>query len=369
MRPVWRYSGRAVGTAAGLLTALPLYRLSAQDSVRISEAQTVLAPLVESYGVSSAEGPVREAVKRLLPAWAKSETDTAGNLWVRVGQGGPVVAFIAHLDEIGFRVSGIRDDGTLELETRGAFFSSLFEAQPALVHTDRGEVAGIFLPRDSGFTRRTPPPLRVDVGAGSRAGAMARGVSPGATVTMPKQYVRLAGTRATGRSFDDRVGSAAQLLALRRLDRAALKHQVIFIWSVREEIGLEGAEAAAATLGMMPRRVYAIDTFVSADSPLEPPNFAVAPIGRGAVARALDNSSVTPPAYVDSLVQVARARGVALQVGTTNGGNDGSVFTPYGVVDVAIGWPLRYSHSPVEVVDLKDVVSLADLIRAVAETW
>ncbi len=369
MRPVWRYSGRAVGTAAGLLTALPLYRLSAQDSARISDAQSVLAPLVEAYGVSSAEGPVREAVKRLLPAWAKSETDTAGNLWVRVGQGGPVVAFIAHLDEIGFRVSGIRDDGTLELETRGGFFSSLFEAQPALVHTDRGEVAGIFLPRDSGFTRRTPPPLRVDVGAGSRAGAMARGVSPGATVTMPKQYVRLAGTRATGRSFDDRVGSAAQLLALRRLDRAALKHQVIFIWSVREEIGLEGAEAAAATLGMMPRRVYAIDTFVSAESPLEPPNFAVAPIGRGAVARALDNSSVTPPAYVDSLVQVARARGVALQVGTTNGGNDGSVFTPYGVVDVAIGWPLRYSHSPVEVVDLKDVVSLADLIRAVAETW
>ena len=332
MKPAWRYGGRAVGTAAALLTALPPYRLSAQDSTRISEAQAVLAPLVESYGVSGAEGPVREAVQRLLPAWAKSETDTAGNLWVRVGQGGPVVVFIAHLDEIGFRVTGIRDDGTLDLETRGGFISSLFEAQPALVHTDKGSVAGVFIPRDSGFTRHTPPPLRVDVGTTSRAGTLARGVSTGQTVTMPKQYVRLAGTRATGRSFDDRVGSTAQLLALRRLERAALKHQVIFIWSVREEIGLEGAEAAAAAL-------------------------------------ALDNSSVTPPAYVDSLVQVARARGVPLQVGTTNGGNDGSVFTPYGVVDVAIGWPLRYSHSPAEVVDLKDVVSLADIIRAVAETW
>src|SRR3989454_10661267 len=85
-----------------------------------------------------------------------------------------------------------------------------------------------------------------------------RSVSPGHTVTMPKQYVRLAGTRATGRSFDDRIGSTAQLLALRRLDRAALKHQVIFIWSVREEIGLEGAEAAAAALGTTPRRVFAI---------------------------------------------------------------------------------------------------------------
>src|SRR5207249_3705717 len=238
---------RAVVAAAVLLSVLPPYRLSAQDSTRIAEAQSVLAPLVETYGGSGAEGPVREAVKRLLPAWARSETDTAGNLWVRVGQGGPVVAFIAHLDEIGFRVSGIRDDGTLELETRGGFFPSLFEAQPALVHTDKGDVAGVFMPRDSGLTRRTPPPLRVDVGATSRASAMARGVSPGATVTMPKQYVRLAGTRATGRSFDDRVGSATQLLALRHLDRAALKHQVIFIWSVREELGLEGAEVAAAS--------------------------------------------------------------------------------------------------------------------------
>ncbi len=364
--------GRAVRhcvLAVLLLSAgTPVY-LSAQDSTRIAEAQAVLAPLVETYGVSSGEGPVREALKRLLPGWAKSETDTAGNLWVRVGEGSPVVVFIAHLDEIGFRVTRIRDDGTLELEPRGGFFPSLFEAQPALVHTDRGDVSGVFLPRDSGFTRRTPPPLRVDIGSGSRAATAARGVSSGSTVTMPKQYTRLSGTRATGRSFDDRVGSAAQLLALRRLDRAALKHQVIFIWSVREEIGLEGAEVAAASLGTTPRRVYAIDTFVSADSPLELPTFAVAPIGGGAVARAIDNSSITPPAYVDSLVQIARARGVPLQVGTTNGGNDGSVFTPYGVLDVAIGWPLRYSHSPVEVVDLRDVVSLADLIRAVAETW
>ena len=237
---------RAVVAATALLTALPACRLAAQDSTRIAEAQAVLAPLVESYGVSGAEGPVREAVKRLLPAWAVPSTDTAGNLVVRVGQGDPVVVFIAHLDEIGFRVTGIRDDGALELETRGGFFPSLFEAKPALVHTDQGDVAGVFLPRDSGFTRRTPPPLRVSVGTASRAATMARGVSPGQTVTMPKQYIRLTGTRATGRSFDDRVGSAAQLMALRRLDRAALKHQVVFIWSVREEIGLEGAEAAAA---------------------------------------------------------------------------------------------------------------------------
>ena len=56
-------------------------------------------------------------------------------------------------------------------------------------------------------------------------------------------------------------------------------------------------------------------------------------------------------------------------VGTTNGGNDGSAFSDWGVPDVPIGWPLRYSHSPAEVVDLRDVAGLADLVSAIAEGW
>jgi len=375
-----RSDGRTVGRSVCyaltvLLSVSQTVRLSSQDSTRIAEAASVLAPLIESYGVSGMEAPVRETVKRLLPAWAKTETDSAGNLWLRVGQGEPLVVFVAHMDEIGFTVDSILDDGSLHLRTRGGFFSSLFEGQPALVHTGgaRGDVPGIFLPReaprDSAPPRRTPPPLRVSVGTTTRAATQALGVAVGSTITMPKRFVRLAGTRATGRAMDDRVGDAAQILALRHLDPTKLKHQVIFVWSTREEIGLEGAAAVAAALGTAPKRVHAIDTFVSADSPLELQNFAVAPIGQGAVARALDNSAVTPPAYVDSLRAMARARGVALQFGTTNGGNDGSTFTPYGVVDVALGWPLRYSHSPAEVVDLKDVASLADLIQAIAEIW
>src|SRR6267142_2847144 len=247
-----RFDGWKVGMFVVLvlfLSNVPTFQLSAQDSTRISEAQTVLSALVESYGVSGSEAPVRATVQRLLPSWVKSETDTAGNLWVRVGQGEGPVVIVAHMDEIGFRVDTINTDGTLGLRNRGGFILSLFEAKPALIHTDRGDIPGIFLPRDTGFTRRTPPPLRVSVGATSRAGAESLGVKLGQTITMPKQYVRLAGTRATGRSFDDRMGCAALILALRRLDRTKLKHPVIFIFSPREEIGLEGAEAAARQLG------------------------------------------------------------------------------------------------------------------------
>lgn len=345
---------------------------------RIADAEPILSALVESYGVSGMEGPVRETITHFLPSWAKAETDTAGNLWVRAGSGEPQVVVVAHMDEIGFVVTGIKDDGTLELDRIGGFYPSLFEGRPALVHTGTRSVPGVFIPREvergsrsesATPVRRTPPPLRVDVGTGSRAATEALGVHVGNTISMPKSYQRMLGSRATARSFDDRVGCTALLIALRRLDPKKLRHEVVFIFSVREETGLDGARVVANALGTHPVRVHAVDTFVSADSPLELPNFALAPLGKGAVARALDNSSATPPAYIDTLQIIARGRSIALQVGGTNGGNDGSTFAPYGVPDVALGWPLRYSHSPAEVVDLKDVVSLGELVLASAEGW
>jgi len=357
--------------ALGLLVAAAP-GAAAQRPSRLAEAADVLGRLIETYGVSGHEAPVRDAVLRLLPAWASPAVDTAGNVVVRAGAGAPLVVFVAHLDEIGFIVTAIGDDGRLELRAAGGFYPSLFEAEPALVHTARGAVPAVFTPRDSAGSapRRSPGALRVDPGSGSRAATEALGIRPGDAVTMPKAFVALAGRRVTGRSMDDRVGCAALLLALRRLDPRTLRHAVAFVFSVREEIGLEGAKAAAAELAAeRPARVHAIDTFVSSDAPLEIPTFADAPLGAGAVVRAIDNSSVAPPALVDSLLALARARSLPLAAGATNGGNDGSVFTPYGASDVGLGWPLRYAHSPAELIDLSDLVALAGVIQAVAEEW
>lgn len=341
-----------------LVAAAPARAQNAQ----LQEAESVLSRLVETYGVSGAEGPVREAVRDMLPGWASPTVDSAGNLWVSVGSGDPVVAFVAHMDEIGFRVTAINADGTLELERRGGFFPSLYAWRPALAHGSKGAVPGIFIPGDSGRTT-------ADLALGTRASVEASGVTVGTTLTSPKSYQRLAGTRATGRSFDDRVGSTALVLAVRRLDRDKLRHRVIFIWSVREEIGLEGAEVAADALGVSVHRVHAVDTFVSADGPLERTGYGLAPVGDGAVIRAVDNSNVAPRPLVDSLKSLAARHNVPLQFGATSGGNDGSAFAPWGVPDVPIAWPLRYSHSPAEVTDLKDVEALARLVEVIAEEW
>jgi putative aminopeptidase FrvX len=370
-----RWALRLRGAALLLPLALGAARpgaAAAQGTPQLTAARDVVARLVEAYGVSGHEAPVRDAVIRLLPPWANPTVDSAGNLMVRAGAGEPLVVFVAHLDEIGFLVTAIRDDGRLELRTAGGFYLSLFEAEPALVHTAAGIVPAVIAPRDSlGSTpQRSPGALRADAGTTTRAATLALGIRPGDAVTMPKAFVPLAGTRATARSFDDRVGCAALVLALRRLEPRRLRHAVVFIFSAREETGLEGARFAAGGLAAShPARVYAIDTFVSSDAPLEIKTFADAPLGGGAVVRAVDNSSVTPPALVDSLIALARTRHIPLAAGATNGGNDGSVFTRYGAGDVGVGWPLRYAHSPAEVIDLADLVALADIIQTIAERW
>jgi putative aminopeptidase FrvX len=147
---------------------------------------------------------------------------------------------------------------------------------------------------------------------------------------------------------------------------------VTFIWSTREEVGLEGAAAAAERMakeGNTPDFVFAIDTFVSSDSPLETKRFADAELGKGFVVRAVDSSNITPREYVDRVVKLARANKIPAQFGVTGGGNDGSVFLRYGSVDIPLGWPLRYSHSPAEVIDTKDEDALAKIIAVIAKDW
>jgi len=145
-----------------------------------------------------------------------------------------------------------------------------------------------------------------------------------------------------------------------------LKHRLILAWSVREETGLEGAIALAKRYGSSVKRVFSIDTFVSSDSPAESTRFAFAPLGSGAVIRGLDNSSVVTPTEIDRIVTIARGNRIPLQVGATNGGTDGSEFVPYGAIHVSLSWPGRYSHSPVEVLDLRDLEALTSLIRVLS---
>jgi putative aminopeptidase FrvX len=328
----------------------------------------LLKSLADIPSVSGHEGPVREAIKTALPAWARSRatTDEEGNLIVEVGPERDPVMFIAHLDEVGFEVMNIGADGTVSLRTRGGLFPSLWEGQPALLHFDDGKppLRGVFVPRETA-TAKQPEALTAWFGVDA-ARLQQLGVVNGLSVTASKSATRLGATRFTARALDDRAGSTALILAARRINPATVRRKIILAWAVREEIGLEGAMAMARRYGSSIKRVFSVDTFVSSDSPVETTRFAYAPLGQGAVIRGLDNASVAPPVEVERILTLARANGIPLQVGATNGGTDGSDFIRYGVLHVALSWPGRYSHSPVEVLDLRDLHALERLVHAIA---
>jgi putative aminopeptidase FrvX len=112
--------------------------------------------------------------------------------------------------------------------------------------------------------------------------------------------------------------------------------------------------------------VHAIDTFVSSDSPIESKRFASARLGHGAVLRAMDNGYLAPRELIDRFLTIAKKAGVPVQVGFTGGATDGMPFLADGPAMLPFSWPGRYSHSPIEVADLRDVESLVRLIVAVA---
>jgi putative aminopeptidase FrvX len=350
----------------------------------LSRFADMLGKLADVYAMSGHEQPMRAAVQQSLPAWARDSAtvDSAGNLVLAMGPNRDTTVVMAHLDEIGFAVAGIAHDGTVSLRARGSFFPFLWEGQTALLHRDDdvipsrdgrrgcgaargGPLRGVFVARDSA-TSREPAAVTAWFGLDSAA-LVAAGVHIGSPLTSFKCSARLGDVRLTARSIDDRAGDTALLLALEEIDPSKLDHKVIFAWSVREEGGLEGAKALAAELGPSVHRVHAVDTFVSSDSPVESRRFAYAPIGQGAVVRALDNSSVASPEEIERLVRLARSSGIALQVGVTNGGNDGSELARYGAIDAALAWPLRYSHSPAEVIDLRDLRALTRIVAAAAK--
>ena len=333
------------------------------------EPAALLAELVGVYGVSGHEEAVREAVAARLPDWARPRVDDRGNLIVQFGEGEEHVAFVAHLDEVGLVVKSVLDDGRLELSRRGGFSPSLWEAQSALIHTSKGAVAGVFEPRSDWFvaeSRRPAEALTAFLGTTSRQETLDRGVTVGDSVTMPKKLERLGAHRAVARGFDDRVGSTAQLLALARIDPSTVDRRITFAWVVEEEVGLFGAVAMGRDMPDIDR-VHAVDTFVSSDDPYPPPGFARTPLGSGVVLRAMDNSFLADRSTIDYVQSLAAQHDIPTQIGFTGGGNDGSAFIGNGATNLPLSWPGRSSHSPAEIMDLRDLESLVDLIVALVE--
>ncbi|MGH9776864.1 MAG: hypothetical protein ACRD5I_00485, partial [Candidatus Acidiferrales bacterium] len=216
-----------LGVTIGQPSAAGVYGGIGVSMERVGVAD-YLRDLATVYGVSGYEDAVAERVISMLPPDARewATIDGAGNVFLAFGKPSekPSLVFVAHMDEIGWVVREIRDDGSLVLDRRGGFLEEHFLGHPVLVHTDKGAVPAVIeLPDVYRTERYQPVPARPPGGRGrdhvaytgahSREWIEQQGVRVGDSVTVPKKYRKLAGTRVSARSFDDRVGSAALVAA------------------------------------------------------------------------------------------------------------------------------------------------------------
>jgi putative aminopeptidase FrvX len=343
-----------------------------------SKAWDILREIVLVPGVSGHEGPVSDFVQGRLPAGLKPERDAMNNVWFTVGSGRPHILFVAHTDELGWIVDKITPEGRVKVKPGGGILPQTVEARPVLINTGKGIVAGVVSPRP-GYderpsqeeTQETPfSPERFDIylGVATEAEARALGVAEGDPVTAKKTFTDFAPGLMATRAVDDRAGCAALLDAALRLKPETVKGRTItFAWDVQEETGLFGATELVKSL--KPDYVFAIDTFVSTDSPLESKRFGYLPVGMGAVIRAIDSSNVTPKTEILKVLAIARRRMIPIQVGNSRGGNDGSVFLPGGAIDIPLSWPGSYAHSLIEKIDRRDLEALTNLILAIISDW
>jgi putative aminopeptidase FrvX len=291
------------------------------------------------------------------------------NLWVTVGEGEPHLVFVAHMDELGLVVEDVTPAGRLKVSGRGGFVPQMYEGRPVVVYTERGDVNGIVEPR-KGYLERGARRAQLDLndalvyaGVDSAEAVLELGIRKGDFITIRKTIGELTPDLLATRAVDDRAGCAVLLAAAHRLNWDRVRGKTVtFAWDVQEETGLVGARRLAGQLGA--DYVFAVDTFVSTDAPLDDKRFARIPLGEGLVIRGMDSSTIAPRHLMEKVMAVARKRGIPFHLGNTRGSTDGTRFIPEGAVSIPLSWPGTYSHSFIEKIHRKDLQALTDLVVA-----
>ncbi|HYF82300.1 MAG TPA: M42 family peptidase [Clostridia bacterium] len=321
--------------------------------------------------------------KRFKEIGYETTIDTFGNCIAKVGgtdPKAPTVMVFGHMDQLGFMVRRIDPDGFLRLERLGGIPEKVLPATPVQIQTENGEmIDGIIgvkshhvTPAEEKYKVDTYMNLYIDIGATSREQVVALGIEIGAPVVYKPNFVKLQGTRAYGTSFDNRVACAIIMDMAYRLKENPPEANVYLVGSVQEEYNLRGAMMAARTI--KPDIAIALDVNIDGQTPdMVGKNDVV--MGNGPVmsmynfhGRGTLNGTIPHPGMVKLVKRVAEREKINLQRSASIGGLTDLAYVQLegtGVVGIDIGTPARYTHSPVELCDIKDVELTSDLVMAV----
>jgi len=343
----------------------------------------LLRAITLAPGVSGWEDPVRNEIEKVfrdaVPD-ASPDVDELGNLYVKVGER-PRVALIAHMDEIGFAVKSITEGGLIYLEPVGGWDDRVLLGERVVIYGSGEELEGLDW-RDRAVVgvvgskpihylrpeeRDKAPKIQdlfVDLGLSSRS-EVEKLVRIGDLAHLYKDFTpipRSGSTTVASRSFDDRAGCVAVILASKILAEMGVEHYAVF--TVQEEVGARGATVAGYKLHQEGVRLaVAIDVTHAGGYPgLEEKDCPIK-LGQGSV---ISRGPPIPSSLSATFEDEAKRRRVPYQLGPEAGKTrtdlDVLQLARTGLRAMLISIPLKYMHTTVEAVDLRDVESAAKVM-------
>ena len=340
-------------------------------------APELLRSLLTAPGPSGYETAATAVWREAASGFAEVSGDTLGSSWARVAGtgGGPTLAVLGHIDEIGLMVTHADDEGFLYVLRVGGWRPEVLLGQRVEIVTRGGSVPGVIgrrgrrpLKRGEDFPRLELEELHLDIGARSREDALAL-VSIGDVAVIAGEPVEVANGRLVSRSLDNRLGAYVALEAARAVAQAGgAPGDFVGVAAVQEEIG-DFSGARTSVFALEPQVVLAVDITGATDMPGGDPKIdGEAKLGAGPI---LNRGSRISPKVFELLSETAEAEGIPYTVnvsaGHTHTDMDAAYISRAGIATGLVSIPIRYAHSPTELVSLDDVEAAIKLVAAFAQ--
>lgn len=328
-------------------------------------------------GPSGYEARVADAIKKELEGTGcEILPDRVGNVIavVRGKNKEKKLMISAHMDEVGFMINRIDEDGYLHFSCVGGIDDKVLCGRRVVILTDAGDVPGVIASKpihlQTAKERAETTPkdkMYIDIGASDKEDAE-KYVAVGDFGTFESDFVEFGRdkTRIKGKALDDRLGCVIMIELIRTLAKNKLGYDVYFSFSTREEIGLSGAVVAANEIS--PDLAIVLETTAIADIADVDEDKRVASVGGGGVLSVADRGTIYNREFFDLALEAAKKKGVKCQVKRyVSGGNDAKSIhqSGSGVRCIALSAPTRYLHSAACVIDKSDMTSMKDHVEAI----
>lgn len=325
--------------------------------------------LTELQGAPGNEHKVRAFMKKELEKYADEiiQDNLGGVFGVKKGDG-PRVMVAGHMDEVGFMVTQVTDNGMIRFQPLGGWWNQVMLAQRVQVMTADGPVTGVIssIPPHLLTEAQRKKPMEIsnmliDIGADDRADVEKIGVKPGDSIVPITPFEPMANEKKIlAKAWDNRYGCGLSIELLKELQNEKTPNMLFSGATVQEEVGLRGAQVAANMI--QPDIAYVLDASPANDASGDKTAFGQ--LGKGALVRIFDRTMITHRGMKEFILDTAESNDIPYQHFISQGGTDaGRIHLANdGVPSAVIGICSRYIHTSASIIHVDDYAAAKELL-------